>query len=343
VSSSGDRTAIGAATAGTDILNYHAFAASFTRWMDAEPGAPRLDWDVTYAYRRWRPMIVSTVSRETTFTREGTTSVVPGELWRQSTKVAVGVALPINSAQTSHLFIASLQRGKARLGTIRGERTAERAAFRSAWAFNSANVFGNSISPEGGILTGVTAELVRRALGSSADATTITGDARVYLPGLAPHHVVAVRAVGGSTRGNPLLGRMFLLGGPGPDLSTIDFDTDAVTLLRGFPSDSFRGSHVALVNADYRFPLWRIERGFGTWPLFAHTLHGAVFVDAGDTWIGAFKRSNLKRSYGAELAADLVVGYAARVTIAFGAAHGHDGSGRSADRTTWYARAGYAF
>jgi hypothetical protein len=325
------------------VLGYHAFAASFTRWIDTAAGEPNLDWDITYAYRRWQPAIIGTVSRETTFSRPDASGAVPGELWRQSTKVALGVALPISRVRYSHLLIASLQRGQARIGTMRGEKAGERAAFRSAWAFNSANLLGNSISQEGGLSTGVTAELVRRSLGSSADATTVTADARAYLPGLKRHHVVSLRAAGGMTRGGGIVGRTFLLGGPGPDLSTIDFETDALSLLRGFPTDSFRGPRVALVNVDYRFPLWRIERGIGTWPIFAHTLHGAAFVDAGNAWTGPFAAGDIKRAFGAELAADLVLGYGARITAAFGVARGHDGSGRVADRTTWYARAGYAF
>ncbi len=55
---------------------------------------------------------------------------------------------------------------------------------------------GYSISPERGVALGATAEAVRRALGASGDATTLTGDARAYLPGLAPHQVLALRVVG---------------------------------------------------------------------------------------------------------------------------------------------------
>ena len=59
-------------------------------------------------------------------------------------------------------------------------------------------------------------EIVRRGLGSSADATTTTADVRAYLPGLAAHHVVAVRLGGGASIGDPTVGRTFLLGGPSP-------------------------------------------------------------------------------------------------------------------------------
>jgi hypothetical protein len=116
-----------------------------------------------------------------------------------------------------------------------------------------------------------------------------------------------------------------------------------VSVLRGFASSTFAGTRVAVVNADYRLPLLRIERGVGTWPIFVHTLHAAVFADAGHAWSGAFAASDIKSSFGAEISANLVVGFWAPITIAAGAARGRDGGGRVPDQTTWYGRVGYAF
>jgi len=113
--------------------------------------------------------------------------------------------------------------------------------------------------------------------------------------------------------------------------------------LRGFPSNAFPGSHVALMNVDYRFPLVRPQRGLGTWPLFLHTVHAAVFGDAGHAWTRAFDAKAIKTSIGAELSANIVFGYFFPVTATVGAARGHDGSGTAADRTTFYVRVGRAF
>jgi hypothetical protein len=219
----------------------------------------------------------------------------------------------------------------------------DQVAARSAWATNTAHLYGYSVSPEGGILAGVTAEMAPRALGSSASTNAFTADARAYLPGFASHHVIAVRGAGGVSTGDPDLRRTFLLGGAAPAPSTISFDADAISLLRGFPANTFAGSHVALINADYRFPLARPQRGHGTWPFFVHTLHGAVFADAGQAWTGAFHADALKTSVGGEISAQTVVGFFAPLTITGGAAWGHDGSHTVADRMTYYARVGYAF
>jgi hypothetical protein len=99
---------------------------------------------------------------------------------------------------------------------------------------------------------------------------------------------------------------------------------------------------VALVNADYRFPLARPQRGAGTWPLFLHTIHGAVFADAGQAWTDRFRAGNTKTSLGGEFSLDVVAGYSFPFTASLGAAWGRDGTDRS-NRATAYLRIGRAF
>jgi hypothetical protein len=221
--------------------------------------------------------------------------------------------------------------------------TVNRSAMRASWAIGTARTFGYSISPERGVLAGVTAEAVRRALGADDDATNVTGDVRAYVPGVARHHVLALRIAGGASRGEGNAQRVFLLGGgfsaPGPG----NFGSEAFSLLRGFASDSFAGTHVAIANADYRLPLWRPERGLGPLPVFLRTVHASVIADAGQIWTTRFSRRDLKYAAGAELSADVVLGYGLPLTFATGAAWGHDGSGLAADGWRTYVRIGKAF
>jgi hypothetical protein len=98
-----------------------------------------------------------------------------------------------------------------------------------------------------------------------------------------------------------------------------------------------------VANAEYRWPIARPQRGHGTWPVFLHTVHAAVFADAGNAWTGAFDRSAIKSSAGAQLSADLVAGFFVPFTISAGAAWGHDGSQRVEDGVTAYFRVGKAF
>jgi len=190
---------------------------------------------------------------------------------------------------------------------------------------------------------GGTAELVRSALGADADATTITGDIRAYLRGLAPHQVMAVRVAGGRSTGDASVREAFLLGGPGPDTSPLDFGRSAISVLRGFGANTFAGTHVALANVDYRLPLAYPQRGFGTWPVFVRSVHAAVFADVGHTWTRTFRAADVKTSAGSELSSDLVIGYYFPLTATLGAAWGRDGSGLSSSGGTVYFRVGRAF
>ncbi len=67
------------------------------------------------------------------------------------------------------------------------------------------------------------------------------------------------------------------------DLRTIG-EPDALVPLRGFPIGVSLGNHVALFSAEYRIPLFEIQRGLGTFPLFFDRVSVAPFVDVGKAW-----------------------------------------------------------
>jgi WD40 repeat protein len=349
IESDADQVRVGAAVAGYDVLRYHSYGASAT-WLTSgpsdapKPNAAAPDWRVFYAYDRWQPTLYALAESSTSFfAGPANAAGAPTPATLRERNVEAGVLMPFRSARVTHRALFSMVRAADDFlfptRTVARNRTAGRAAFSTT----TAHTYGYSISPEGGVAAGGTIEAVRRSLGSSADATTVTGDARTYLRGAAPHHVVALRLAAGRSIGEPGTARTFRLGGADPNVSVTSFDQSAISLLRGFPANSFAGSHVALLNAEYRLPLVRPQRGSGTWPVFLHTVHAAAFVDAGHAWTAEFRTAAMKTSVGAELSANVVAGYFFPFTATIGAARGHDGSGSLADRTTVYVRIGHAF
>jgi hypothetical protein len=123
----------------------------------------------------------------------------------------------------------------------------------------------------------------------------------------------------------------------------LDFGRGAFSLLRGFPSDTFAGHRVMVGNIDYRWPIVRPQRGAGTWPLFLHTVHAALFADAGHAWTDTLRGADMKTSAGGELSLDLVAGYFHPLTVTLGGAWGRDGARRLPDGAHWYVRVGGAF
>ena len=344
-----DETRIGAEVTGIDVLGYHSYALD-AAWLVELPGGVAVpnralpDWHASYAYDRWRPTIFAAAGSDTSFfVGPPTAAGTPSSDTRRERTIAAGVRLPFLHTRVSQAAQFSVLRSSIEDTLPTGTFTRVRTPVRAGWVISTAHTYGYSISSERGVLAGGTAEIVRARLGSFADATTVTADARAYLPGAAPHHVVALRLSAGASSGDSTAGRTFLLGGAVGDTPVISFGSRVSSLLRGFPDATFAGTHVVLANAEYRFPITRPQRGAGTWPFLLHTIHGSVFADAGETWTRTFRADAFKTSVGGELSADVVLGYVARVTVAAGAAFGHDVSGLAPERVTAYLRVGRAF
>ena len=155
-------------------------------------------------------------------------------------------------------------------------------------------------------------------------AESIVADVRRYQPAGVAHGVIAARLAGATAWGDERVRRDFTDAGDGPQPGTLDFGADAIGLVRGFDDDR-RGAHALVANLEYRMPLRRIQRGVGTWPVFVRSVHGAVFADAGQAWNRSYPRREARLSFGLELSADTVLGYALPVTLTAGAAWRHDG------------------
>jgi hypothetical protein len=333
------------------VLGRHAYRAAATWLVSAQdrslaPNAQSPDWQISYFYDRWRPALFVSASASTFFAAgpAGPDGAPTPAVLRQR-QLETGVIVPIRHTRIQHVAVASILRGADDYTFVDQRLSLRSTAARAGWSTNTAHVYGYSISPEDGFTAGATVEIVRgdsESAGTAGVGRTLTADARAYLPGVARHHVVALRGGIGSSSEDVLGQRSFHLGGSGPNGSVIDFSQQALSLLRGFPADAFAGTHVALINAEYRFPLARPQRGIGTWPLFVHTLHAAVFGDAGHAWSRRFDIAEVKRSAGAELSLDLVAGYSFPLTVAVGAAAGRDGASRAASRSA-YVRLSHAF
>lgn len=348
LTTSTEQVRAGAAISGSDVLGYHQWGASVA-WpvanrVDIDDAGDNADWSASYVYARWRPRLWVAATRSTSFLPvESTTDDVslPSTLVERTTEV--GVQLPVHRLRFSQAAQVSLVQAVDTMSRADTTARRNRSGLRAAWRYSNAQFPAYGISPERGVSMGAATEFIRPSLGASGRSGTLTADVRAYLPGLARHDVVAVRFARGITWGDAAVRRLFVLGGgdasPGP--GTIG--SESARLLRGFPANTFAGRHVATFNADYRFPIARPQRGLGTWPAFLHSLHGAVVFDAGHTWTGDFNRQDMKTSFGAELSANLVVGFGLPVTVTGGVARGRDGAERVGDGTTAYLRVGYAF
>jgi len=199
---------------------------------------------------------------------------------------------------------------------------------RLSYLYNSSRRYAFSISPEQGRTFEVGAERFDRSLGSDFEFTKYSADWHEYLNLPWKHHVLLVRAFGGTSTGQAPAQGAYQLGGDNPGDIMLSLDDQTVTL-RGYPTNVLRGQKAALGSLEYRFPISLLEQGWDTKPFYYRKLHGAVFFEAGNAWDGTFHENDVRRSIGAEARLDMTLGYYLPLTIRFVFAKGLDQEGEA--------------
>jgi hypothetical protein len=330
--SDADEIVVGAATGGYDALGRHAYGIE-GGWS-VERARP--DWQIAYAYDRWRPTIFADYADDTDPFRDGDI---------RTREVNAGMLLPFRRVRWTQSVLAAVHASTDELTctgcTNAGSMRIDRRGVRGGWLVDAARAFGYSISEEEGWSASTTIELVPEAFGSDGDAGSAIVDLRGYLRMGPRHAVLAVRGAGASSWGDEPVRRLFSASGSGSQGRGFAFSSDAIGLMRGIDEGDVLGEHAAVFNVDYRVPLWRIERGLGTLPAFFRTVHAAAFVDVGHAWSDRFDSGDVSRAAGLELSLDTVLGYNLPLTFTGGVAW--YSISQQSSGTTVFGRIGRAF
>lgn len=315
VESDEGETVIGAATGSFDALGRHGYGVE-AGWATSRA---RPDWQVAYAYDRWRPTFYVVASDDTDPWRGGE---------RQTVEADAGMLLVSRRIRWEQTILAELHGSSesfecpqdvAGCGEFNGLQV-RRTSIRTGLSFDAARMFGYSISPEEGARITTTFEGARSGSSSGLSSLSATVDMRGYLRTWPRHAVLAVRGAAAGSWGDRALRRQFSASGTDPQPGGFDFGTDAIGLIRGLDPDDVFGHRAAVVNVDYRVPIAHVERGLGTLPFFLRNIHAALFVDAGHAWSEGFRAEDIRSSIGAELSIDTVLGYFLPITVSTGAA-----------------------
>ena len=139
------------------------------------------------------------------------------------------------------------------------------------------------------------------------------------------HHALALRASFGVSHGDLANRHDFFLGGfqqGDPVRSVLSPATAPLRILRGFVGDAFHGTAYALGTAEYRFPICDVETGAWTLPVYLRRLHGALFTDVGDAFRFEGRDFQVHAGAGAELRAEVVLGWILPTDVRLGCARG---------------------
>jgi Tol biopolymer transport system component len=182
------------------------------------------------------------------------------------------------------------------------------------------------VTPSEGRSIGLNLSVAHPYLGSRFTAVSTTFSITQYLENpWIHHHVLALRYAGGLSAGD--IGRRgtFSVGGF-PVLNPLDQLLENSALggqaLRGYPPFVRSGTQFHLVQAEYRFPIFRPMWSVETLPAFLQRLWGAVFFDVGDAFFGELDLSTLRYGIGGELYTDFMLGYFLTYTLRLGIARG---------------------
>ncbi len=252
------------------------------------------DWNLYYAYARWRPssgLAASSHRRRSSRGPRDRQRAQPSPATLREREIEGGVLFPIRHARRSHQALVSVARRP--WTTSRwpdGDAVARSRRASGALTTSTARTYGYSISPEGGVRVGGNRGS-RPAKRSDPPRTrrSFTADVRAYLPCRPPITCSRFGSPAVRRRATSTSAARSCSAAPARTPSVIDFGRDALSLLRGFPATPFAGSHVAL--AERRLPMADRAAAARRRHLAAvlHTVHAAVFADAGQAWTRTFR------------------------------------------------------
>ncbi len=354
------RLYLSASTGGSDTLRHLAWSGGVSYRTDAR----YVGWSAAVTVNRWLPVFsLGGGSFANPYQLPTVDSDARALYWENRTVGSLSVSYPYtprstifggyNFAWRRPLYGVPDAADPAAV-PVRGTIGKLSAGWRYAWGQPTAM----SISREDGRIVSLVASLTAPWLGTQvlqpdgstdgASQAQITAELREYITNpWVPNHVLALRAGGGVTLGSTAYFGNYQLGGNAGD-NAFSVAPDGFKILRGYPFGASSGDMYWAAGAEYRFPIWRIDRGIGTLPIFFRYLSGAVFVDAGnafnqvDSW-GDLVNGSLVGS-GAELTLSTVAGYRGGLTGRLGYAVGLTPGGYAPlDARTLYFQFGSAF
>jgi hypothetical protein len=305
--SGGDETQAGIMTSGQDALGIHSFSLEGYYGFSSH----RANFIFNYTYDGLFPTLSLSYSDSSEYFSGSHNS------WRTQ-EMKLASLWPLRIRKRSQLY-AYADLHMERVSEINVQETyiipSSYNGFRLGLEFNSARAYYDSISPSDGVRLTLQGSLHPDGMGNKGASRTIQADMRHYIslfrPGVVAWRLAAARSW--DTHSNYFnMGGFQAEGGMG--------NSQPFRLLRGFPTGFQFGDRGWQFNAEYRLPLFGIEK----------TILPAVSIDR--VWlapffdIGGLASGNdvypLAYSLGAEAMLRLAFGGAAAYDLALGVAHG---------------------
>jgi hypothetical protein len=322
-------------TSAGDVVGHHNVSAAILVQTDrAEPQGVlgysygRLPFDMNMAaYRTISPFKYSDTQplyiQNNVGVSTGVSYAVPSELDTNRVSLSYSItrydgSIPLSRLPDPYAPIRG-EPARGQLGTV-----------SLGWAYSNADASVYAVgTAERGFTLSVNNSVSVPALASDHTLYVASLSATDYVPmPWAAHHTLALHAAGGISGGNYPNRGIYYIGGFSDQPWLQNYQVGPYQgsfVIRGYAPYAFYGAQYQLYNAEYRFPLFIIDRGLSTLPFFVSRIDGNFFADYG----GAFDSLDLDRykeqlhlGVGAELWVQLVLGYRMGVFVRVGYARG---------------------
>ncbi len=326
-------TALGAAVTGVDAVEEHRYALQVTRGIESA----FTGFFAQYRNSMFFPGFTLSAERALRFAnvaleRNGEREGVEEDVW--AGELATNVPLWNRIDNSGSLIFAYNVARRLRTEPLifdpldASPQSPSEGRFASLFmgaTVSNVRGFTNSISSEeGGRLT-LGLRIEDELLGSEYEAVSVTANAAVFFENpWVDRHVLAFQGFAGYGVSNYRRRSLFSISGlPAADLvlNILNLNFGAGSALRGFPLEPIVGDAIVEGHLEYRFPIWDVQTGVETLPVYFGNLSAAPFVDAAlvaDDLPGLTDRGNRYASVGAELRLELVLGYGIGTTLRAG-------------------------
>lgn len=264
-------------TLGQDVLGQHTYGASVGSGLHVR----RLNWSAFYVNDMWYPTVAASYADMTT---SFPFSTARAKQRRRS--ATVGISLPVAQRHSAALTYSFERRTALNTVARRTLALGDFARAEAAYRYSFSRHFPYSVGSEHGRTVAAALRWYSKSLGAEFNELMLTTDARWYINNpLFDNQVLALRLAAAFALG-PDYRELFSLGGA-QGASVLSSQTEQVFPLRGFRLNLKRypqGTGVLAVYSEYRLPLWHIERGLWTLPIYFERVHMALFAEGGNTF-----------------------------------------------------------
>lgn len=309
--SDNDGAALGAFTAGQDVLGYHTYLA------EADMGENRGYYYFIYQYDRHYPTLrISAYEKPVMYADYQDET----DMFEKEQGYTASMRMPLNRLEKYAALLIGYQGRKQTW--LEGSRSFEGRRNNAfiGLEFNNALKYPYSISREEGRILSALYRHYSPETGSDVNSREYHARYDEYI-GVGDHDVVYTKLKAALSEGERIPQAAFRMGG-----SPADNDEFSV---RGYKAGYKSGQYITTATLEYRTPLVYIMKGTGSKPFYFDRVHLSAFADAGICWDekSEFKGDNVDLGVGVEGRMDMKIGYNFRITPAIGIAKGVSGGG----------------